>query len=44
MEKSIRKEQGLTSLPVFAMATVAALGATMAGAGVAFDVLPALLS
>ena len=35
MKKSIRKEQGLTSVPVFAMATVAALGATMAGAGVA---------
>lgn len=35
MKKSIRKEQGLSSAPVFAMATVAALGATMAGAGVA---------
>ena len=35
MEKSIRKEQKLTSAPVFAMATVAALGATMAGAGAA---------
>ena len=35
MEKSIRTEQKLASVPVFAMATVAALGATMAGAGVA---------
>ena len=35
MKKSIRKEQGLTSAPVFAMATVAALGATMAGASAA---------
>lgn len=35
MEKSIRKEQKLASVPVFAMATVAALGATMAGAGAA---------
>ncbi len=35
MKKSIRKEQGLASVPVFAMATVAALGATMAGASAA---------
>lgn len=35
MEKSIRKEQKLASVPVFAMVTVAALGATMAGAGTA---------
>lgn len=35
MEKSIRKEQKLASVSVFAMATVAALGATMAGAGTA---------